>query len=60
MDLGFLLFVAFVSFGVGFVVGLKLGDKENNDLMAAAIEHGFARYHPKTGEWEWIEPEAKE
>lgn len=30
------------------------------DYRQQAIEHGYAEYHPQTGEWQWIENERKD
>ena len=26
------------------------------EIKAEAIEHGFARYNPRSGDWEWVQP----
>ena len=46
-----------------FLSGMQIGElytgRARADLAILrkqAIEHGFARYHPQTGHWEWIIP----
>lgn len=40
------------SFVIGVIAGASGPDREQE-----AIDKGYARYHPKTGDWEWIEPD---
>ncbi len=48
---------AFICFlGIAYTNGRSI---EAKDWQKQLIERGLARYHPKTGEWEWIEQEAE-
>ena len=38
----------------GQIIELK---KEVDKTKSDAIDHRYARFHPSTGEWEWIVPE---
>ena len=38
------------------LLGILLANAENL-IKKQAIERGYARYHPVSGKWEWIEPE---
>ena len=53
MDEGilFLILLALASF-LGFAFGAVYGIENMEDQ---AVEKGYAQYHPKTGDWEWLE-----
>ena len=41
---------------VGVVLGSAVGYGIAKDSMhREAVERGHAQYHPKTGDWEWLE-----
>lgn len=45
-----------VSIMMGMVIGTHL---ERSVWYRQSIEHNYAEYNPKTGNWQWIEPEKK-
>ena len=53
MTFGVALIVAFVWFMLAFCVGIKV---QSSDMEKAAIEAGVARYHPTTGNFEFVNP----
>ena len=46
-----------IGTGVVAVIGETKGVSE---IKQQALDRGFARYHPKTGEWEWVEQKGGE
>lgn len=53
MDAALLMFLIGVS--LGGLIGYICGDgNTENTYRKEAIENGYARYHPVTGEFEWI------
>lgn len=34
----------------GFHIGAFMNTRS---MQSEAVEHGFAQYHPKTGDWQW-------
>lgn len=53
---------------IGFGVGASFEEYHRTkplhqqivDFKQQAIDHGYAHYHPQTGEWQWVEPAEQE
>jgi len=51
---------AIICLGVAVLGLCLLKQCYNNDVLKQeAIEHEYAQHNPKTGEWEWLEPEKR-
>ena len=52
--------LAMVLFVFGVVAGFGAGYSDRRpwrrNLKQEALDHGFAEYNPKTGEWQWKAP----
>lgn len=58
LTLGDWLYAGFISFGLGFLVGVN--SSTEGVLRSQAVARNVARYHPVTGKWEWtVEPKGE-
>lgn len=51
------LFVGLLGLMGGLIVGTLIGSA-GPDREQEALDKGFARYNPQSGDWEWKENEA--